>query len=60
MSLYERFYCSTCFERYYIHPQEFQPALGYHPTPAEPHQYTSTHRNRSAHLHTITSSWGWK
>ena len=25
-----------------------QPAFGYHPTPAEPHQYTSTHRNRTA------------
>ena len=22
MSLYESFYCSTCFECYYIHPQE--------------------------------------
>ena len=22
MSLYECFYCSTCFECYYIHPQE--------------------------------------
>ena len=22
MSLYEIFYCRTCFERYYIHPQE--------------------------------------
>ena len=62
------FYCSTCFECYYIHPQEMvivcrccsvsvctgvlvhyvqQPAFGYHPTPAEPHQYTSTHQNRT-------------
>ena len=36
-----------------------QPALGYHPTPAEPHQYTSTHRNRTIHPHTVASSWGW-
>jgi hypothetical protein len=27
-------------------PVVHQPAFGYHPTPAEPHQYTSTHRNR--------------
>ena len=31
----------------------------YHPTPAEPHQYTSTHRNRAVHPHTGVSSWGW-
>jgi hypothetical protein len=24
----------------------YQPAFGYHPTPAEPHQYTNTHPNR--------------
>jgi len=33
-----------------------QPAFGYHPTPAEPHQYTSTHPNRAVHPHTVTSS----
>jgi hypothetical protein len=36
-----------------------QPAFGYHPTPAEPHQYTNTHPNRAVHPHTVTSSWGW-
>ena len=30
-----------------------QPAFGYHPTPAEPHQYTSTHRNRAVHPHIV-------
>jgi len=30
-----------------------------HPTSAEPHQYTSTHRNRAVHPHTVASSWGW-
>jgi len=33
-----------------------QPTFGYHPTPAEPHQYTSTHRNRAVHPHTVASS----
>ena len=33
-----------------------QPALGYHPNPAEPHQYTSTHRNRATHPHIDASS----
>jgi hypothetical protein len=28
MSLYENFYCSTCFECYYIHPQELTPVCG--------------------------------
>jgi hypothetical protein len=36
-----------------------QPAPGYHPTPAEPYQYTSTQRNRTIHLHTVVRSWGW-
>jgi len=35
-----------------------QPAFGYHPTPAETHQYTSTHRNRTIHLHTVAGSLG--
>jgi hypothetical protein len=33
-----------------------QTALEYHPTPAEPHQYTSTHRNRAVHRHTVAIS----
>jgi len=33
-----------------------QPAFGYHPIPAEPNQYTSTHRNRTVHLQTVASS----
>jgi len=40
-------------------PAVHQPTFGYHPTPAEPHQYTSTHRNRTIHLHTVADSWGW-
>jgi len=28
MSIYESFYCSTCFECYYIHPQELATVCG--------------------------------
>jgi len=64
MSLYKCFYCSTCFECYYVmrvthKTAVLYPALEYHPTPAEPYQYTSTHRNRAVHPHTVASSWGW-
>ena len=33
-----------------------QPEFGYHPTLAEPHQYTITHRNRATHSHTVAIS----
>ena len=36
-----------------------QPAFGYHPIPAEQHQYTSTHRNRATHTHMVVIFWGW-
>ena len=63
------FYCSTCFECYYIHPQElvpvcrctapihqYTPKQSSTPTYSHQHQCTSTHRNRAVHLHTVTST----
>jgi len=69
MSLYERFFIAQHVSnvitfilrswRLYVGVLEhvvLQLAFGYHPTPAEPHQYTSTQRNRTIHLHTVASS----
>jgi len=60
MSLYESFLLLNMFRMLLMLMLALlQPALGYHPTPAEPHQYTSTHRNRTVHPHTVVSSWEW-
>jgi len=50
MSLYESFLLLNMFR------VVLQPAFGYHPTPTEPHQFSSTHRNRTVDLQTVSSS----
>ena len=62
MSLYGSFYCSTCFECYYIHPQElatvcrcivlFRCVLVYWYTPKQ--NYTPTYSRQLLRMDVIT------